>query len=74
MIKGLLELFAKHSIEIQRQVKSIQDEAVLYSDYAVGQWHKEHVESYRCCQVGFKECTVIRKGILTDKVRHVTQE
>ena len=46
----------------------------MYSDYALQHYHKEKVESesYRCCQVGPREWTCIRNGIVTDKVRHVT--
>ena len=74
MIKGLLELFAERSILIGKQVEQLQKDQILYSNYAIQRWHKEHIESenYRVCQVGSREWSVIRKGIVTDKVRRVT--
>jgi len=72
MVKGLLEIMSEQSQLLRSQVETVKAASVLYSDYALGIWSQENMESgnYNVAQVGPAEWCV-RRMIITDKDRHV---
>jgi hypothetical protein len=72
MVKGLLEIFSEQSQELRTEAERIKLGSIIYSDYALGIWSLENMDStnYRVAQVGPVEWCV-KRMILTDKDRHV---
>ncbi len=73
MVQGLLELFNRQATKLRSMAEELTSTGIQYSDYALGIWSGEHMESgnYRVAQVGCREWCVVRTMLITDKVRHV---
>jgi hypothetical protein len=69
----MLNLFSKQAATMRRHSATLDRERIKYCDYALSMLcvQKEQRLYYTFAQVGPKEWLVRRKGIVTDKIRHV---
>jgi hypothetical protein len=74
MVRGLMEMMADQSRTLRHEAARIEREGIKYSDYAISLIHQEteQAEHYAAVMIGAREWVVRRKGLVTDKVRHVT--